>query len=140
MISMNMPRVSLAWGLMLLTAGYVQGQNLIPNYSFEEKTTSDCVEPWEGFQHLEHWYESGPTPDLFEQGCLISQQGWSFWDEDLPAYHQSIYGGLACAFQYNGVFLPEGVGVQLLEPLEGGRLYFIDLQVRPKGVFFHRRR
>ncbi len=123
--------------LLCLCALHTESQNIVSNGSFEIKSTSKCVEPYDGFKNLIDWTSSASTPDLFQFDCQFSEEGWIFWDNSLFAYDGSNYSGLVCEAQYNGVFRSEGISNKLLQPLSLNHYYYFELAYRPKGIYHH---
>lgn len=108
------------------------GQNLIPDPKFLANSDMSCVWPPELFQYADEWYSLQGSPDWFDAECPRNNSQESFWSGEEGVG----YAGMV-SFLYNSSFFgSEGIGTQLLEPLQQDRFYYLEIRVRNKG-FFH---
>ncbi|MEM7367069.1 MAG: gliding motility-associated C-terminal domain-containing protein [Bacteroidota bacterium] len=124
---------SLVFLCLLLLPLFLQGQNLIPNGSFE--TITGCPSsPDKGVLHTRPWYITNETPDVFYKTCPNHFSDHPFWHQKYQPFEGNAFLGLGGILAFNGMIASEGVGVKLLEPLEAGRAYFFQMQIRNKGL------
>lgn len=126
--------------LQLFSTGLC-AQNLVPNGGFEQISTCPVNMPENGIIATKPWYVIGDpsfvTPDLFHNNCPLSDQraaGSQFWSKRLSPYEGKGFMGIGSATFVNGVFVSEGAGTPLEAPLNAGRAYYFEMQVRSKGL------
>ncbi len=110
----------------LLLAQFAQGQNLVPNPSFED--TNYC--PGGGaILGAKYWYVAEQTPDYFNDCCVY----WQFSvPQNLLDYQYAATGIAYCGFYtYStlGAYYREKIGVELINPLNVGTKYFVSFKV-----------
>jgi gliding motility-associated-like protein len=127
--------------LLLLASKLLFAQNLIPNSGFEEVSTCPVNMPENGIFATKPWYVIGDpsfvTPDLFHNNCPLSNQraaSSQFWSKRFSPYEGKGFMGLGSTIFVNGVFVSEGAGTRLEEPLKRERAYYFEMQVRNKGI------
>ncbi|MEM1217751.1 MAG: gliding motility-associated C-terminal domain-containing protein [Bacteroidota bacterium] len=125
-------------GAFLLAASTVGwSQNLVPNSSFENTAEFDYQDPQTSLMYLEDWYVlgGGRTPDLFDFNYPWPQNGnLNFWNKALGTPAGVKHVGIANTLSEEGYRQPEALAIELIEPLEAGRAYAVELQVRNKGI------
>jgi hypothetical protein len=111
------------------------GQNLVPNPSFEEYNS--CPNADAQFDRVNHWTSFGNSPD-YQNSCDFSNQASvpeNIWGFQEP-YSGEAYVGVH-AFTLGGnqqTSLREYVGIELLSQLEIGTKYFFSMQISPTLV------
>ena len=116
-----------------IALGMVNGQNLVPNFSFEEYT--QCPEPGCSIECAKNWINCGNTPDYYN-ACANSSFPAGGVPENLGGYQTSYegngYGGFG--IYSNPDTGREYIGVQLLQPLIIGTKYYISSYISKGGV------
>lgn len=121
-------------GCGLLSA---QGQNLIPNGSFEIQSSYDCPgDPITGFYLIEDW-SSYDTPHLYRYGCRFDQNIWSFFSPALKAYEGQNNIGLISVLMVNGDLGSTRMDARLTQPIIPGQQYYFQLHASNRGVGHH---
>ena len=110
---------------LFLTAGPTLSQNLIPNGSFEDKKS--CVSNMElAVTDADPWYVASGTPDAFQYNCNNSLE--------LSEINTPLDGDVMLGFGggpgRGGGFFAEALGVKLVQPLETGKAYFLNMPIR----------
>ena len=121
--------------LGILTPGLAQ--NLVPNPSFENTEEFEYLDPQTSLMYLQDWYVlgGGRTPDLFDFNYPWPQNGnLNFWNKALGTPAGVKHVGIANTLSEEGYRQPEALAIELIEPLEVGRAYAVELQVRNKGI------
>jgi len=118
--------------LLFVVPTTAQAQNLVPNPSFEVNDTCPTTLGFQPTAKPLHWEKWLNSPDYFHvcAGSLqdvdtlasVPQNGWGFqyaWDGE-------AYVGL-CTFHVTDQYR-EYIGVELLEPMEGGKTYHVSFR------------
>ncbi|MEN0003149.1 MAG: gliding motility-associated C-terminal domain-containing protein [Bacteroidota bacterium] len=108
---------------------YSNGQNLIPDPSFDALTSEECIWPNEVFQSSLHWYVANPTPDWHINGCPPHPNAPFV---GIQAGRGSI--GMRMDLRLRGFHYSEAIGTALSEPMEADRLYYFEMEVTNRGV------
>ncbi|MDX2285188.1 MAG: gliding motility-associated C-terminal domain-containing protein [Bacteroidia bacterium] len=127
--------------LLLCSSQWLSAQNLIPNGGFETVGACPVQMPENGVVATQPWYVIGDprfvTPDLFHRACPLSSQraaASQFWGTQFLPYAGDGFMGLGSAVLVNGVFVSEGAGTPLEAPLQAGKAYYVEMQIRSKGL------
>lgn len=122
----------------------LNAQNLVPNGSFESATGLNYMDPADAFSYLDDWYSINyypvdplyrGTPDLFDfTNQWPPSNPANFWNAATGAYEGDLHIGIANHLKFEGYSTPEAVATTLVEPLEAGEFYHIELLARNKGV------
>lgn len=125
------------------TDARLSAQNLVPNGSFEQTERFEYDFPFSAFGYLTDWKAASfqffdstllTTPDLFiNGGSGLSPWPITFWNVVTGASHGANYVGLTNIATQDGAFLPETIAAVLIEPLETGAYYTLNLDYRNKG-------
>ena len=128
----------------MISGSNVFAQNLLPDGSFESTTGLNYTDPASAFSYLDYWRPTNlyildslyrGTPDLFDDN-----NRWpfsdppSFWNNAVGAAVGDFHAGIANHKLFEGFLMPESISTTLLQPLETGEYYHIELMVRNKGV------
>lgn len=118
-----MPNKLFSLFLFLLLAQFVQGQNLVPNPSFED--TINCPSSGGGILAATGWINSNQSPDYFNACANISIPGLGVPHNYIG--HQTAFDGNA----YAGILiyypsLREFIEVHLTQALTTGTKYFVS--------------
>lgn len=130
--------------LVLLAALPANTQNLLPNPSFENTITSDYQDPVNALLNLVDWYPVNyypvdtlyrGTPDLFDVNHLWPNSSpANFWNVVNGAAEGDKHIGIANHLKLEGYLTPEALATSIVEPLEPGQYYYIEISTRNKGV------
>lgn len=112
------------------------GQNLIPNASFEDEIPSAmCARPDASFGNLANWYGLNLNPDFFSPSCDFDDADFIYWDQSTTASSGSNYIGLWSRWNSDETYKSEGIAVELNEALLPGETYVLEMQVVNRGEF-----
>lgn len=126
----------LCWSFLLAwVMNPMEAQNMLPDGGFEVQLDDNCLEPEERIQHMTFWYPLGSTPDVIQGNCPIINEVNIFWTPELDPFEGQNYAGIACRVNSNQTYISEGLATQLKEPLEAGRMYSFEMQIRNKGFY-----
>ena len=118
----NMERLSLLFAVLL--SSLAQGQNLVPNWSFEEHTA--CPSNLSQIERATGWMPFRVSPDYYNTcspsdstGVPLNYLGYQ------AAATGDAYAGIWCYFDKTPANAREYMGIQLSEPLTPGTLYHL---------------
>jgi hypothetical protein len=117
----------------------VDGQNLVPNFSFEEYT--ECLSAGDQVEFATGWSkysteDLNTTPDYYNACSSPSlvgvPQNFFFYQEDYR--HCGAYAGLI-VWASDFTDYREQIGIQLSEPLTVGEVYFLSFRTVLGGIY-----
>jgi OOP family OmpA-OmpF porin len=114
--------------LFLLLALQVQGQNLIPNNSFESNTAPPVT--WQEMRKLTSWYNpviGCEASSYFMEGAYLPSREIK---GNVHPHSGKAFMGIAVDLKRGDEEVSQYLAVQLTEPLQKGRMYHISLYIR----------
>jgi hypothetical protein len=112
----------------LLLTICTHGQNLVPNWSFEEIT--ECPSDFGQFNRAADWWILSRTPDLFNICSPTDSVAvpWNYMGNQMP-FEGNGYAGLR-TYQWD---VREFIQTELTEPLTPGSIAQVTMRVSPGG-------
>ena len=112
--------------LSLLCTWHSQGQNLVPNPSFEESTA--CPSAYSQLNHCVPWFsKTQGTPDYFDSCSSYFTIGVpSNWAGNQKARTGNAYVGIYVSQRYLFPNIREYISAPLLQPLQRGVFYYVS--------------
>lgn len=122
------------FSLILLCFGssiHMEGQNLLPNHSFEDYTS--CPSTLNQVDSVVSWYSLTQSPDYYNACSTIPQ---ALVPNNLFGYQPAVSGTAYCGFWcYNPALnYREYIGSQLNTPLTIGTKYFVSFNINLAGA------
>lgn len=121
--------ITFAFCLLFCTTykGFMFGQNLVPNHSFEEY--SQCPDTFSQFLYSNGWLSFRNSPDYYNSCSPSSNFSVpNNWGGIQPASNGNSYCGIY-TYHLNAPNLREYVGIQLVSPLSVGKKYSISFDI-----------
>lgn len=115
----------------LLLPGFSYGQNLVPNWSFEDTISCNCV-TGECTELLSDWSSFRNSPDYYN--ACMPPSPWNGVPSNYMGYQYAATGNAYCglyayldSFLFNDV--RENLGAQLITSLSIGQKYYLSMKV-----------
>lgn len=123
--------------ILFLTWNKSEAQNIIPNGSFEDLSEFRCDDsPIEGFRLVNSWAAwLFSTPHLYTDGCPYDRSIWHWWDPADQVAHGFNCVGLGGTLLINGTKGSVSMGAILDQPIQIGKEYYLQFQVRNNGMY-----
>ena len=113
----------------------LEGQNLIPDGSFELLNNDRCSAPDQSFDRSQFWYVLDATPDLFARNCAFDDKDFFFWDSSVESFDGNNFIGLWSRWNSNETYFTEGIATSLVQPLEEGKTYLLEMYIINQGGY-----
>ena len=137
-------RIIILFLFLFTLSNYSIAQNFLPNGSFELSSNPNYIDPANSFPFVEYWYAGAyyphdstlkGTPDIFNVNhpWALSEPR-NFWNAAVGAFDGDYHTGIGNHVNLTGYFSPEMMVSPLIESLETGEFYHIELQARNKGA------
>ncbi|HLG33421.1 MAG TPA: T9SS type A sorting domain-containing protein [Bacteroidia bacterium] len=130
--------------ILILTCGLCNGQNLVPNPSFEVFDT--CPNYLFQVQRAIGWFGANGTADYFNSCFVYPGTGWNVsvptnWVGYQQAYDGNGYMGMATFIEPDSstIGIREAIGIQLPTPLVAGTKYFASFyaSLTNNAIIYH---
>ncbi len=117
--------------LIIFQISLITAQNLIPNGSFEDYKSCN-LNVQEAVKDAAPWYVAGGTPDAYQFNC----NNPSLYESPVHRpYEGDVFIAIGGVPWKGGHLFGEGIAVEFTSPLEAGKNYLLELQV--KGFRFN---
>lgn len=119
-------RIVIILFLIITPYVFVNAQNLVPNGSFEDYKSCTTNREAAVFDAAP-WYIAGGTPDAYQFRCNDPNLRESIIN---TPYEGDVFIAIGGGVWQGGAFFSEGLAVELVEPLEAGKSYLLEVHTR----------